>query len=199
MAVARQTSTAFTQRYAACPSVQTIWAASRPCSRTAGRRSDDRSTATATCMRAGCPHSTQRTAQTSEQHAPDVVELHLCVAVRRVVLAKHGHRPRDLDAGRVHRHEDHALLPVLWGRGVGLAHEDGDLAAAVAGAGDPPLPALDDVVCSCSRPLDRPCTPQGHVGGRPPAAQGTCRQLCCGALWYKCRQKQGWGMLGGWA
>ena len=50
------------------------------------------------------------------------------------------------DARRVHRHQDHRLLLVA-GRGrIGLAHEDQDLAARIAGAGDPPLAAVDDVV-----------------------------------------------------
>ena len=47
--------------------------------------------------------------------------------------------------GRLHRHEDHRLLLVLRRGGVGLAHEDRDLAARIHGAGGPPFAAVDDV------------------------------------------------------
>ena len=41
-----------------------------------------------------------------------VGEAEVHVAVRRVVVAEHVHRAEDLDAGRVHRHEDLRLLEV---------------------------------------------------------------------------------------
>jgi hypothetical protein len=39
---------------------------------------------------------------------------------------------------------------VPFGLGVGLAHEDGDLAARVAGAGAPPFAAVDHIVVAVS-------------------------------------------------
>ena len=61
-------------------------------------------------------------------------ELDFHVAVRRVVIAVDGQRALDGDARRVHRHQDHRLLLVLARLGVGLAHQDRDLAARIAGA-----------------------------------------------------------------
>jgi len=43
------------------------------------------------------------------------------VAVRRVVVAEDIEHPFDRDAFRVHRDQDHGLLPVRWRRQVGLA------------------------------------------------------------------------------
>ena len=73
----------------------------------------------------------------------DVVEAQVHVAVRGVVLAEHVHRPEDLDARRVHRHEDLRLALVRRPVGAGLHHDDHDLAARVAGAGDVVLLAVD--------------------------------------------------------
>ena len=75
-----------------------------------------------------------------------VLEVDLHVAVRRVVVAEHAERAQDLDARRVDRHQDHRLLRVARRLRVGLAHEDHDLAARVAGARGPPLASVDDVV-----------------------------------------------------
>jgi hypothetical protein len=56
----------------------------------------------------------------AEQHVlvrhAHVVEPHVHVAVRGVVLAEHVHRAEDLDAGRVHRHEDLRLALVRAAR-----------------------------------------------------------------------------------
>ena len=71
----------------------------------------------------------------------------LAVTERLVVLAQRREHPLDGDAGRLERHEDHRVLAVPVGRGVGEAHEDADLAVGVAGAGRPPLAAVEhDVV-----------------------------------------------------
>ena len=71
----------------------------------------------------------------------------LAVAERLVVLAERGEHPLDLDAGGLERHDDHRVLAVAVGAGVGEAHEDADLAVGVAGAGRPPLAAVEhDVV-----------------------------------------------------
>ena len=71
----------------------------------------------------------------------------LAVAERLVVLAERGEHPLDLDAGGLERHDDHRVLAVPVGAGVGEAHEDADLAVGVAGAGRPPLAAVEhDVV-----------------------------------------------------
>ena len=63
--------------------------------------------------------------------------------VRGVVLAEHVHRAEDLDAGIRQRHEDLRLAAVRRSVGVRLDHDDHDLAARVAGAGDVVLLAVD--------------------------------------------------------
>ncbi|ACG79582.1 regulatory protein, TetR [Phenylobacterium zucineum HLK1] len=80
-----------------------------------------------------------------DRHA-HVLEHDLGVAVRGVVVAEHRQHPDHLDAGRVHRDQHLALLLVQGGVRVGLAHDDGHLAARVAHAARPPLAAVDDVV-----------------------------------------------------
>ena len=61
------------------------------------------------------------------------------------------------DARRVHRHQDHRLLLMRRRVGVALAHEDRDPAARVAGAGDPPLAAVDDVVVAVAHDASTGC------------------------------------------
>ena len=73
-------------------------------------------------------------------------ERDLHMAVRRVVIAVDGERALDRDARRVERHQHHRLLPVLVGRAVGLAHQDRDLAARIAGARRPPFAAVDHII-----------------------------------------------------
>src|SRR5436190_14228694 len=75
----------------------------------------------------------------------DVFKQNLCVAVRGVVVAEDGEESLDREAGRVHGHEDHRLLLVGGGGWVGLAHEDANFAARVAGTRGPPLAAVNDV------------------------------------------------------
>ena len=72
-----------------------------------------------------------------------VGEAQVHVAVRRVVLAEHVHGTEDLDAGRVHRHEDLRLAVVGRCLGARHHHDDHDLAARIAGAGDVVLLAVD--------------------------------------------------------
>ena len=86
----------------------------------------------------------------SGRHA-NVLEQDLRVPVRRVVEAEHRQHALDAHAGRVHRHEDHRLLLMLRRVGVAATHEDRDAAARVAGAGDPPLAAVDDVLVAVAR------------------------------------------------
>src|SRR5690606_20129044 len=50
------------------------------------------------------------------------------------------------DAGGVDGDEDHGLLAVWWGAGVGLAHDDQNRAPRVGGTAGPPLASVDDVV-----------------------------------------------------
>src|SRR5205814_3198423 len=97
------------------------------------------------------------------RHA-DILELDLGMAVRRVVIAEDGERPYDSYPGRVARHEDHRLLLVARCIGIGLAHQDKDLAARVHRARGPPLPGVDDIAriaLAADRRLD-----VGRVGGR---------------------------------
>jgi hypothetical protein len=82
--------------------------------------------------------------QVGDGHA-HVGERELGVAVL-VLVAERREVPVDRKTRRVPRHEHHRLLPVRGRVGVGLAHQDEDLAALVGRAGDPPLAAVDDVV-----------------------------------------------------
>ncbi len=86
----------------------------------------------------------------------DVFEQHLGMAVRRVVEAEHGKHLLDGDAGGVERHQDLRLLLMPRGVGIGLAHQDRDLAAGIAVARRPPFTAVDDVVIAvaCDRGFD---------------------------------------------
>jgi len=55
--------------------------------------------------------------------------------------------PNDADARQPGGHQDHRLLLVARGIvGIGLAHQDVELAARVAGAARPPLAAVDHVM-----------------------------------------------------
>ena len=75
-----------------------------------------------------------------------VLEQHLRVAVRRIVIAEHRQHLLDGDALGVHRHQDLRLLLMARGIEIGLAHQDADFAARIASARRPPLAAVDDVV-----------------------------------------------------
>ena len=66
--------------------------------------------------------------------------------VRGVVVAEDGEGPLDLYPRRIERDQDHGLLLVARRVGVRLAHKDGDPAPRVPGTGDPPLPAVYDVL-----------------------------------------------------
>ncbi len=74
-----------------------------------------------------------------------VLEHHLAVPVRRVVVPEDRKKALHRDARGVHRHQDHALLGVDGVVGVRPTHHDHDLAAGVHDAAGPPLRAVDDV------------------------------------------------------
>ena len=99
--------------------------------------------------------------QVLRRHA-HVREVDLEMAVRRVVVAVDGQRPHQRDARRPTRHQDHGLLLVARGIGVGLAHEDEDRATRITRAGGPPLAAVQHVVIAVT--LD-PGLDVGGVGG----------------------------------
>ena len=84
---------------------------------------------------------------------PHVGQADLAVAVRGIVVAEYGERPHDLDPGRVHGHDDESMLLVPFLVGIGLAHDEQDLAARIPNATDPPLVAVDNVVIAV--PEDR--------------------------------------------
>ncbi len=76
----------------------------------------------------------------------DVRERQFAVAVGTVVVAVDGEEAFELDAGGVEGDEDHGLLLVAGGGGVGFPHEDDDFAVGFAGAGGPPFAAVEDVM-----------------------------------------------------
>ena len=86
----------------------------------------------------------------AEQHVagrhPDIVVMDFSMAMRRVVVTEHVERTDDLDARRIQRYEDHRLLPVPLGRGIGLAHDDGYLAGGSHRARRPPLLPIDHIL-----------------------------------------------------
>ena len=67
-------------------------------------------------------------------------------AVIAVVVAEHAERTHDLDARGIPRDEDHRLLAVSVGIGVGLAHHDEDGGIRIHRARRPPFAPVDDVV-----------------------------------------------------
>src|SRR5215469_8161629 len=83
----------------------------------------------------------------AEQHIrrrhPDIVEDHLGMAMRRLVVAENGQYAFDDDPGMRQRHQDHRL-PAVAVRVVGirLAHNDQHLAARVERSRGPPLRPL---------------------------------------------------------
>ena len=72
----------------------------------------------------------------AEQHVrrryPYIVEPQVQVSVGSIVLAEHFHGADLLDAGGVHRHQDLRLALMDRPFGIGLHHDDHDLAAGVA-------------------------------------------------------------------
>ncbi|KWV85097.1 hypothetical protein PFLmoz3_05245 [Pseudomonas fluorescens] len=81
------------------------------------------------------------------------------MAVGRIVVAEYRQRPQDFHAWGIDRHQDHRVLLVTRRIGVAQAHEDQDLAARVAGAGGPPLLAVDHPLVALAFGAG------GHVGG----------------------------------
>src|ERR1019366_3305992 len=82
---------------------------------------------------------------------PHVLEPDLAVPVGLVVDAEDGQHPLDGDAGRVERHQHHAVLVVPIGRGVGQPHEDGDLAVRMADPRGPPFLAVEHDLVALNR------------------------------------------------
>ena len=69
-----------------------------------------------------------------DRHA-DILEGKLGVTMRRVVVAEHRQMAQHSDARRFHRHQNHRLLGMAARVvGIGLTHEDDDLAARIVGA-----------------------------------------------------------------
>ena len=95
------------------------------------------------------------------RHA-DVLERDLHVAVRRVVIAVDRQRARSIVTPGAS--SGTSTIDCCWWRrgfGIGLAHQDRDLAARIARARRPPFPAVDDVVVAVA--LD-PALDVGRVG-----------------------------------
>ena len=93
-----------------------------------------------------------------------VAQHHFHMPVRRVVVAEYAERAQHFDAGRIGRYQHHGLLLVHRGRGIGLAHDDVEPAARIAGAGGVPLAAVDDVAVAVAtdRTLDVGRIRRGH-------------------------------------
>src|SRR5262245_34376049 len=86
----------------------------------------------------------------------------LAMTVRSVIVAEYGEQPLHLYPRSIHGDENHGLLPVLRGGTVCLADENGDLAVGIAGAGRPPLMAVDHVYLAVA---DNAGLNVGSVGG----------------------------------
>ena len=65
----------------------------------------------------------------------DVFQFDFHMAVRRVVIAEDGQMAQNLHAGRIQFHQHHRLLRMALGFEIGLAHDNRDFAARVAGTG----------------------------------------------------------------
>mmetsp|Transcript_7264 Transcript_7264/g.22291 ORF Transcript_7264/g.22291 Transcript_7264/m.22291 type:complete len:257 (-) Transcript_7264:1646-2416(-) len=78
----------------------------------------------------------------------NILEQHLTVAMWCIVIAEDVERANDANTGRIHWNQDHALLFVLIGIGIGLAHYDADFAAWIASARGPPLSSVHNVMVS---------------------------------------------------
>ncbi len=79
-----------------------------------------------------------------------------------LVIPEHGEIPLDGHAGRIERHEDHALPVIGVGVGVGDPHHDGDGTARRHRPAAPPLAARDHVVVAIA--LDPACDVGGIAG-----------------------------------
>ncbi|MNP18269.1 hypothetical protein D3C76_1107440 [compost metagenome] len=88
-----------------------------------------------------------------------VLEQDFGMAMRRIVITKHRQRANDFHPRRIGGHQHHRMLLVAWPFRVGQAHEDHHLAARVAGAGGPPLAAIDHPLVTVTH------SGGGHVGG----------------------------------
>ena len=71
--------------------------------------------------------------------------------MRRMIIPENRKHPFDLHARGIHRYQDHALLGVLGGAGIGLAHHDRDGAPRVAHARAPPFPPVDHIMIAVAR------------------------------------------------
>ena len=101
-----------------------------------------------------------------------VLKQNIGVAVRRIVKSEHRQHAQYLHAGRIERNENLRLLLMPSAVRVGLAHDNGDLAARVTDAGRPPFAPVDHIVVSVAndRSLDigrvgRSDTRLGHQKG----------------------------------
>ena len=72
----------------------------------------------------------------------DVLQFDFHMPMRRIVITEHWQMSQDVHARRVEFHQHHRLLRMALGFEVGLAHDDGDLAARVARARRPPFDAV---------------------------------------------------------
>ena len=68
------------------------------------------------------------------------------MAVGGVIIPEYGEHAFDADTGGIHGDEDHGLLLMDGSGWVGFAHEDGDLAAGIAGTGGPPFAAVEEIM-----------------------------------------------------
>mmetsp|Transcript_35474 Transcript_35474/g.89154 ORF Transcript_35474/g.89154 Transcript_35474/m.89154 type:complete len:285 (+) Transcript_35474:590-1444(+) len=96
-----------------------------------------------------------------------VHELDFCVAVRRIVVAKHGEGTLDVDAGCVHGDEDHGVLLVLRPLVRGRApHEYTQTATLVHSTAGPPLQPIYHVMVAISdnSAFHVGCIRAGHPG-----------------------------------
>ena len=118
--------------------------------------------------RAKTPLRDLKSAPLAEQHVggghAHVLEHDFGGAIGHAVEAEHRNRAKHFNARRVHRHQDHRLLAMaIRIVGIGLAHEDADLAARVGRVRRVPFAAVDDVMIAVAN--DRALDIGGVTGG----------------------------------
>src|ERR1700722_13821213 len=111
-----------------------------------------------------------------------ILKFNFRVAVGRVIVTVNAEHPHDFQPRRIHRHQNHGLLLMWRRRGIGLPHENGNLAARIARARRPPLPSIDHILVAAlyDARADVGCVRGRHVwlGHRKTRSNFSRKQRC---------------------